>query len=132
VGRGLVGDDVGHVAALQQSRERLRRVPEDSYGQRFSLALRLFCTPDGVLEVVATLVQVALGDAPVYPAFVHLDAERYPLVHGYGERLGAAHAAEPGGEADAAAQGSAEALLRDGGERLVGALEYALGTDVDP
>ena len=73
-----------------------------------------------------------MGDAAFDPVGIHLDAEGYALVHGDGERLGAAHAAEAGGEADAALQRSAEALFGDGGERLVGALQDALGADVDP
>src|SRR5918997_1127199 len=132
VGGGLVRDDVGDVAAFQQCRKHLGRVAEDSYRQWLSDPFSPFGALYGPVEVVYPLVQVAVGDAPVYPTPVHLDAEGHALVHGYGERLGAAHAAEARGEADAATQRSPEALLGDGGERLVGALEYALRPDVDP
>ena len=54
------------------------------------------------------------------------------VVHGDGEGLGAAHAAEAGGEGDGPGEGAAELLRGDGGEGLVGALEDALGADVDP
>jgi hypothetical protein len=73
-----------------------------------------------------------VGDAAFDPVGIYLDAEGHALVHGDGERLGAAHAAEAGGEADASSQGSAEALFCHGGERLVGSLQDALGSDVDP
>src|SRR5215204_109156 len=94
VGGGLVRNDIGDVAALQERRKHLGRVAEDSYGQWFSGALRLCCALYCSVEVVYPLVQVAVGDAPVYPVPVHLDAEGHALVHGYCERLGAAHAAE--------------------------------------
>ena len=55
-----------------------------------------------------------------------------PVVHGHGQRLRAAHAAQPGGEGDGAGQRAAELLLRDRAEGLVGALQDALGADVDP
>src|SRR5215211_9531266 len=67
VGRGLVRDDVGDVAALQERREYLSRVAEDSYGQWFSDPFRFLCAFYGLVEVVYPLVQVAVGDAPVYP-----------------------------------------------------------------
>jgi hypothetical protein len=44
----------------------------------------------------------------------------------------AAHAAEPGGDDEPAAQRAAEALARERGERLVRALQDPLGPDVDP
>src|SRR5215218_3517427 len=122
----------GDVAALEQRREHLSRVAEDSDGERLSRPFRLFRAFYSLVEVVDAFVEVAVDDAAFYPVGVDLDAEGYSLVHGDGERLGASHAAEAGCEADAAAQGAAEALFCHGGERLVGALEDALGADVDP
>ena len=66
------------------------------------------------------------------PRLVALDADRDAVVHGDGERLRAAHAAEPGGQRDRAGQRAAEPLVGDRGERLEGALQDALGADVDP
>ena len=43
-----------------------------------------------------------------------------------------AHPAQPGGQRDRAGQRAAEPLRGDRGERLVGALQDALGADVDP
>src|SRR6185503_18887400 len=61
-----------------------------------------------------------------------LDRQAHALVHGHGQRLGAAHAAEARREDDAPAQRGAEVLARELRERLVRALEDALGPDVDP
>ncbi len=58
--------------------------------------------------------------------------DRDAVVHGDRERLGAAHAAQPRGQRDRPGQRAAEPLVRDRGERLVRALQDALGADVDP
>ena len=62
----------------------------------------------------------------------HVDADRDAVVHRDRERLGATHATEPGGQRDRAGQGAVEALVGHRRERLEGALEDALGADVDP
>src|SRR5215216_2294732 len=43
VGRGLVRDGVGYVAAFQEGRKHLGRVAEESYGEWFSAPFRLLC-----------------------------------------------------------------------------------------
>jgi hypothetical protein len=53
-------------------------------------------------------------------------------VHGGGEGLGAAHAAEAAGDDERPRSVAAEVLARAGGEGLVGALHDALRADVDP
>ena len=63
---------------------------------------------------------------------VHLDRDDHALVHGRGQRLRAAHAAEPGGEHEPALERAAEVLARRLREGLVRALQDALGADVDP
>ena len=63
---------------------------------------------------------------------VHLDGEQHAPVHRRGERLRAAHPAEAGGEHEPAGERAAEVLARRLGEGLVGALQDALGADVDP
>ncbi len=65
-------------------------------------------------------------------ARIDVDAERNAAAHGHRERLRAAHAAEPGGDHEAAAQAAAESLARHRLEGLEGALQDALGADVDP
>jgi hypothetical protein len=132
VGGGLVGDDVGDVAALQECRKRLGCVAEDSYGQRLSGPFRLLGALYGSFEIVYPLVQVAVRDAAFDSVRIDLYAEGHALVHGYSERLGATHAAEACGQADAATQCSPKALFCHGRERLVSALKDALGADIDP
>ena len=66
------------------------------------------------------------------PRLVDVDADRDAVVHGDGERLRAAHAAEPGGQRDRPGQRAAELLVGDRREGLEGALQDALRADVDP
>ncbi len=64
---------------------------------------------EGRVQIVYPFVEVAALDAALGALRVDLDAEGYAFVHGDRERLGAAHAAEARGEADAASEGFAEA-----------------------
>ena len=132
VGRGLVGDDVDGRAAGEQAREHVGGVAEQADGQGLALVPGGDGPADRVVDVVGLLVEVAVLDPPGDPGLVALDADGHAAVHGDGQRLRAAHAAEPGGQRDRPGQRAAEALGRDGGERLVGALQDALGADVDP
>ena len=66
-------------------------------------------------------------------ARIDLDAEERGAVHGGGQRLGPAHAAQAGGERRSGpAEVAAEMPAGTGGERLVGALQDALRADVNP
>src|SRR5690625_5898985 len=56
----------------------------------------------------------------------------HAAVEGDRQRLRPAHAAAAPGQGQGAAQSAAEPLLGHCGERLIGALQDALGTDVDP
>ena len=71
-------------------------------------------------------------DPAVQAGRVDVDDQADALVHRDRERLGAAHPAAAPGEGERAGEGAAEALLGHGGEGLVGALDDALGADVDP
>src|SRR5204863_3987763 len=77
-------------------------------------------------------VDVADVEAPPGAGLVDLDREADPVVHRDRQRLGAAHAPEPGGQDDVTRQRPAEVLPGELGEGLEGALEDALRPDVDP
>ncbi len=132
MGRGLVGHDVDRGALGEHLREQLGGVAEQADGERPAGVAGLDGQLEGVAQVVGLDVQVAVLDAALDGARVDVDADRDAVVHRDGQRLGTAHAAEAGGEGDGAGQGAAELLCGDGGEGLVGALEDALGADVDP
>ena len=128
----LVGHDVDVDAARDELGQHLGRVAEQPDRERAALGAGGVEPCQRVVERARALVEVALADAPLDPLQVDLDAQRAALVHGHRERLGAAHAAEPGGDDQPPLQRAAEALAGDRRERLVGALEDPLGPDVDP
>ena len=132
VRRGLVGDDVDVETATQQLGQHVGAVVPKADAQRAALGLGREHSPHGFVEVVGPLVEVALLDAALEPARVDVDHEYDAAVHRDRERLRAAHAAAAAGDRERAGQRAAEALLGDGGEGLVGALDDALGADVDP
>ena len=70
--------------------------------------------------------------APLQACLVDVDEQADTLVHRHGQRLGATHATGTSGEGQRAGKGAVEALVGHGGEGLMGALEDALGADVDP
>jgi len=132
VRRGLVGDDVDGRAAGEQGREDVGGVAEQANGQRIAVIPGRDGEAERVVDVRRLLVQVAVLDPAGDPGGVAVHADGHAAVHGDRERLGAAHAAEPGGQRDRAGQGAAEPLGRHRRERLVRALQDALGADVDP
>ncbi len=77
-------------------------------------------------------VEVARVQPPLDARAVHLHHDDHALVHGRGQRLRAAHAAEAGGDDEPSRERAAEVLTRGLRERLVGALQDALRADVDP
>ena len=129
---GLVGDDVDLDAAAQQLREDDGGVAEDTHRERAALLLGGGHARDGVVQVVGDLIQVAILDALGQARGVDIHHEAHALVHRHGERLRAAHATAAGGQGEGARERAAEALGRDRGEGLVGALQDPLGADVDP
>ena len=93
------GSDVGGVARARAI-ERATR----SRVQRPTRVERL-------VEAVGGFVEIARREAPRDPLRIDLDDERGGAVHRRGERLGAAHPAEPGGDDEPAAT----ACRRNGG-----------------
>ena len=78
------------------------------------------------------MIEIAGGEAFFDRAFLDLDRDAMGTRHDCGERLCAAHPAEPGGEDPLARQVTAIMLAAHFGEGLERALDDALGADVDP
>lgn len=132
VGGGLVRHDVDRRALGEHLREQVGGVAEQADGERLAGVTGLDGELEGVAQIVGLDIEVAVLDATVDGARVHVDTDGDAVVHRHGERLGAAHAAETGGEGNGAGQRPVELLGGDGGEGLVRPLEDALGADVDP
>lgn len=94
VGAGLVGDDVDRRALGEHLRQQLGGVAEQADGERLALVTGLDGELERVLEAVRLHVQVAVLDPALDGPRVDIDTNGDAVVHGDGERLGAAHAAE--------------------------------------
>ncbi len=130
--RGLVGDDVDRDAAAQQLGQHGRAVARQPDRQRLPGGLRRQAQPQRVAEPVGHDVQVPGLDPPREPCRVHVDDQAHAVVQRDGQRLRAAHPAAPAGHGQRPGEGTAEPPRRHRRERLVGALQDALGADVDP
>ena len=105
MGAGLVGDDVDLDAAAQQLGQHLGGVADHRDGQRLpARRLAVEREIDGLVEVVGQHVEVAGGHPALGAGRVALDAQHGAAVHRDGQRLRAAHAAEPGGDRQGAGQ----------------------------
>ncbi len=85
-----------------------------------------------VVEVRRLPVEVARRKPHLDPARLAFDRQHRRAGHRRGERLRAAHAAEPRGQDPLVGELAAAMLAPGLGERLVGALHDALAADVDP
>ena len=132
MGARLVGDDVDRRVHRGEQRHDVGRVAEDADRQALATIARVDRQTQRLLDILDADVEVSMLDPALDPGRVDLDTERDPVVHRDGQRLRAAHAAEPRGQRDRSRQRAAESLRRDRGERLVGALQDALRADVDP
>ena len=132
VRRRLVGDDVHLETARCELRQDRGGIAVQPDRQGTLCALCLHRELQRVFEIVGLNVKVAMLDAAPYAIGVGLDADGDAAVERDREGLGATHAAQAGRQRDRARQRAVEPLAGDGGEGFVGALEYALGPDVDP
>jgi len=132
VGRGLVGHHVGLDAALDQLGEDLPGVAEQPDRNRLAGLGRPPDHLQRLVQIVGLHVQVAGLEPLVDARGPALDREQGGAGHGRGQRLGATHAAQAAGQDPLALQVAAVVLAAGLDEGLVGALDDALATDVDP
>jgi hypothetical protein len=132
VGGSLVGDNFGLEAHFDELGQDGGGIAGEADGPAHAGGFLGSADLQGVLQGVGLLVDVAFADFLLHPVGYRLDDEADAVVHGDGQGLGAAHAAEAGGEGDGAGQGAVEVLVGHSREGFVGALEDALGGDVNP
>ena len=129
---GLIGDDVGNDAALQQLPIDRRGVAEQADRNRLALAPGRLDDCQRLVEVVARAVEIAGPPAELDLARLDLDADDRGARHGRGQRLRAAHAAQSAGEIEPAREVAAEVPAGDLEIGFVGALHDPLAADVEP
>jgi len=132
VGAGLVGQRVGRDLALDEAVEQCDGV--DGHAHRNILAFFRVAESgvDGLVEIVDDLAEVLVVGAAGEFFAVDVGDQTGPAGERDGQRLGAAHPAAAGGDAQRPAEIAVEVLAAALGERLEGALEDALSADVDP
>ena len=96
------------------------------------LLLRRTDPLERLVQRAGLAIAVPGGHTFIYARLVHLDAEQDGAVHRRGQGLGAAHAAQAGGDHQPSAQRTAKVLSCDRAKRLVCALDNSLRADVDP
>ncbi|MCY1397970.1 hypothetical protein D9M71_129940 [compost metagenome] len=132
VGAGLVGDHVRAYATAHQLRQDFGGVTQQGDGDRLAFGGVPGDARQGVIQVGGLLVDVAGLQAEVDAALLAFDVQRAGAGQGRGQRLGAAHATEAGGEHPAAGQVAVVVLATGLDEGFIGALDDALAADVDP
>ena len=130
--RCLICNHIGNDAAAYQLRMHLGCVAHQADGERLFRLERLFDPSQRFIEIIGHAVAIALINLALDSLRPHLDREDDALVHGHCHGLGAAHAAHAGSEHKLARQRAAEMGVGERAESLVGALQNALGADVDP
>src|SRR5207248_2624443 len=104
----LIGQHVGGDAAFDQGRQQLGDVGDDSDRQRLAFRLGIQREGNRLVDVVRHAVEIA-GVQPAFEANrVDVGAEKGGAVHGGGQRLCPAHAAEAAGDDDPALEAAAE------------------------
>ncbi len=112
MGRGLIGQHVGIDAAAHQLRQHRGGIAEQADRERLALVLRLAQPAESLVQVVGGPVEVAGLQAAFDAGRVDLDAQESGPVHGGGQRLSPAHAAQAGTDHQPAGQGAGEVSAR--------------------
>ena len=132
MGAGLVGEHVGHDAALDEPLEQLDLVAHPADGPGLLAPLQVQGQVDGLVEALGPHVKVARGQALLDARGVDVGRQEGGAVHDRRQGLGPAHAPETPADHQPPVERPAEALLGHRREGLVGALHDALAADVDP
>ena len=128
----LVGEEVGADAARVKLRQDFSGIAEQADRHGLFLRAALFDDRERFVERLRRLVEIAGAQPHFDAARLAFDREARRPRHHRRERLRAAHAAEPGGEQPFARQVAAIMLAPHLDEGLIGALNDALRTDIDP
>ena len=135
--RGLVGNRIGAVAGVGfrffgDFRKEVGGVAQKSDRDRFSFGVGFLDDIERLIQTVRLGVEVLCIKTELYGRRSAFDGKKRRTGHGRRQRLGRAHTAEPAGKKPLARQITAKMLPAHFRECLVGALDDALGADVNP
>ena len=129
---GLVGEGVGDDVAFDEAFEEGDRVAAPSDGSGGFAGFQLEGSVDGVVEVLDKFIEVVVIEAALESGLIDICDEAGPGVEGDGEGLCPAHATTAGGDIERAGECAVEVYAGTLCIGFEGALEDALGSNVDP
>ncbi len=132
VGRRLVRDQVELLPGRRPRRLDLGGVADQGDAQRLTRCGRVPGPAERLGRILGQPVHVPDLEAAPRPCLVDLDDDRDAVIHRHGQRLGATHPTQTGGQGHGAAQAATEVLAGGFRECLVRPLEDPLGPDIDP
>ena len=132
VRRSLIGENVGHDAALSQLGNDVAAVADQPDGDVLLLAHRVLQDAQRFVERVHHEIAIAGAQALLDTLGIDLDAEVAGARHGRSQRLRAAHAAHAARDDQLAFEIAAQMLLACRGEGFERTLNDSLRANVDP
>src|SRR5262249_50968355 len=96
MGRGLIGEHVGHDTVSQQLGHDLGSVAEQADRQWLFLAIGLENEMKSLFQIVGHAIEVAGLQSALDACGIDSNAKESGTVHGGSQRLSTAHAAQPG------------------------------------
>src|SRR5882757_2546495 len=132
MGAGLVGDDLWNHIATEQFGQNVGGIRYQADGESTSLSAGFGQYLKSLIDAGRDAVAIAAIDSFLNAFRIHVDAEKAGTRHGRSQRLRATHTAHAAGDNQLPFQAPAKMLAACFGKGLVGALHYALASDVDP
>ncbi len=128
----LVGEHVHRDVQADELLQGGRRIHHHAHRVRAPLTACRLGQGQAFLEGAGLGIAISGRQALVDARLVHVEREHGCSLHRRGQRLRAAHAAEPRGHDEPAGEGAAEVHAADGAQGLVRPLDDPLRANVDP
>src|SRR5271168_3314878 len=121
MGAGLVGEYVRHDATLDQLRQHVGNVRDQSDGDGLLVSTSFVENRQGFVDAPGDMIAVAALEALLDAHSIDINTKKKRAIHGRGEWLGASHPAHSAGDNELPFQAAAEVLAASFGESLIGA-----------
>ena len=132
MGRGLISENVGNDSAISQFGNDVGAIAHQPYRN-------IFFFTDGVLENSQRLIkrrdhEIAVAGLETFlnAIRINVNSEECCAGHGCSERLSSAHTTHSTANDELSGEVAAKMFFACGRERLEGALDYSLRSDINP